>query len=122
MVATAKDTAAALRSRREVLNQELGMIEALLALYANGQPEAAVSAPAPRPRGPRIRTPDLADAHRRGRRVQLLAYVKDHQGCTVKDVADHLRVDATSLYRIVRDCQRAKDLRKDGRQLYTVED
>lgn len=120
MVPTTKDTAAALRSRREALNQELGMIEALLALYANGQE------PGPEPedvkRQPRIRTAPGRSKRERSRRVQLLAYVKDHQGCTVSEVAQHLRLrDATSLYRIVKDCQRAGDLRKDGRQLFTVE-
>lgn len=116
-----------IQARLAALEEERSGLEALVRLYQDGGAEEVPlpvkqSAPKRSAAAVHLARARANRARASSRRVQLLAYVQDHQGCTVKDVATHMGLrDATGLYRIVKDCQRAHELRKDGQQLFTVE-
>lgn len=51
------------------------------------------------------------------RSEQLAEIVRKRPGITVREAADEMRVDATSLYRVVRQLEQEGHVKKQGRQL-----
>ena len=72
---------------------------------------APTTAPAPTGGGPRARTG--AD-----RQSEVLRLVHERPGITVREIAQELGVDATSLYRVVRRLQETGQIRKAGVRLH----
>src|SRR3954454_16335743 len=55
------------------------------------------------------------------RREQVLAVVGEHPGITVREIGERLGVDATGLYRVVKQLTDDGRVRKDGPRLYPAE-
>jgi MarR family len=55
------------------------------------------------------------------RREQVLAVVGEHPGITVREIGERLGVDATGLYRVVKQLTDQGRLRKDGPRLHPAE-
>jgi Winged helix-turn-helix DNA-binding len=55
------------------------------------------------------------------RREQVLAVVGEHPGITVREIGERLGVDATGLYRVVKQLTDEGRLRKDGPRLHPAE-
>src|SRR3954469_8751240 len=55
------------------------------------------------------------------RREQLLAVVGEHPGITVREIGERLGVDATGLYRVVKQLTDQGRLRKEGARLHPAE-
>ncbi|WP_028066054.1 winged helix-turn-helix transcriptional regulator [Solirubrobacter soli] len=84
----------------------------------NGVPH---STPVARPAA-RSRRSRRAQARPGERHAQLLALVRERPGITVREIADELGVDPTSLYRFVRELTGDRRLIKDGRRLHVPSD
>jgi hypothetical protein len=65
-------------------------------------------------RAPRRRRPAAPGQ----RQEQMLGLVSAHPGITVAEIAQRLGIDATGLYRVVRQLTEAGQVRKDGPRLY----
>jgi hypothetical protein len=80
----------------------------------------AVAEPSPvRSRTAHARTPrrERRQAPPGQRRQQILTLVTERPGITVREIGNELGVDPTSLYRIVRELDRAGEIVKEGLNL-----
>jgi transposase-like protein len=68
----------------------------------------------------KARGPQRSNAAPGQRGEQLLALVRERPGVTVAEASKALKVDPTSLYRVVRRLEERGEIRKNGRQLEAV--
>ena len=84
---------------------------------ASAKPKsAATKSAATRTSAAAKRTPG-GSRQRGSRRDDVLRLVKQQPGITVADLGKKLNVNATGLYRVVRDLEQRGDLKKDGKAL-----
>jgi MarR family len=94
---------------------------------ARGSTAATATSPSARGTGSRAKRsgPRAARSDARAgagqRREQVLAVVGEHPGITVREIGERLGVDATGLYRVVKQLTDDGRVRKDGPRLYPAE-
>ncbi|WP_354698580.1 helix-turn-helix domain-containing protein [Paraconexibacter sp. AEG42_29] len=86
-----------------------------------GRPGKSAKA-APKRKASRAKTAKSTRPSKRGARAeQILALVRDRPGLTVKELAEELEVEVSSLYQPVRKLVSSGALRKDGLELHVGE-